>query len=242
MSGTVVGTVGALYRHLVKSMRGESVETLKLSWYGIEGDRRYAFVKTGNLRRFPWLTARDVPELLTYAPYLVDPADPRSAQVRVRTPDGDDLALDSDALRDALQRRYGQPLHLMQQSRGMPDSASVSVMGLPSICILGQRIGLDLDPRRFRQNIYLETASGEAFGEEAWVGRVLIFGGGDDAARVRINRRDPRCTIVNLDPDRAVQDPAVLAEIAQARDGCAGLYCSVEAPGTIQVGDAVYLD
>jgi hypothetical protein len=47
--------------------------------------------------------------------------------------------------------------------------------------------------------------------------------------------------IVNLDPEQAVQDPAVLREIAQSRDNRAGLYGSVEALGPVRVGDPVYL-
>jgi hypothetical protein len=48
--------------------------------------------------------------------------------------------------------------------------------------------------------------------------------------------------IVNLDPEHAVQNPAVLREIATNRDNCVGLYASVERPGPLRVGDPVFLE
>jgi len=130
----------------------------------------------------------------------------------------------------------------MRTSRGAPDAAGISVIGLGTLRALGERIGGPaLDIRRFRQNIYLETEGGEPDVEDSWVGRALVFGEGDGAARVRLLRPDHRCMMVNLDPDSAVQTPAVLREIAQTRANCAGLYASVEALGPLRVGDPVYL-
>ena len=129
----------------------------------------------------------------------------------------------------------------MRTSRGAPDAAGVSAIGLGTLRALGERIGQELDVRRFRQNIYLETEGGEPDVEDGWVGRALVFGDGEQAARVRLLRPDHRCMMVNLDPDTGVQTPAVLREIARSRDNCAGLYGSVEALGTIRVGDPVYL-
>jgi hypothetical protein len=47
--------------------------------------------------------------------------------------------------------------------------------------------------------------------------------------------------MVNLDPETAQQNPAVLRAVVQMRAECAGIYGAVEAPGTIQVGDIVWL-
>src|SRR6476661_6732035 len=95
--------VAALFRFPVKSMDGEELDRATVYWHGLEGDRRQVFVKTGDLSSFPWLTARDVPGMLRYAAYLVDPASPRQSAVRVRTPDGADLAVEDDGLRAALE-------------------------------------------------------------------------------------------------------------------------------------------
>lgn len=236
-----VGTIGALYRFPVKSMGGESLQDVALAWHGFDSDRGYAFVQSGKLVRFPWLTAREVPELVRYTARLVDPSDTRKSAVRVRTPRGEDLPVDSDILRETLEQGHGVPLHLMRLGRGAHDASPVSVIGLGTIRALGERIGQALDIRRFRQNIYLETTGDEPHVEDGWVGRQLIFGDGDGAARLRLVRPDPRCMIVNLDPDLGVQTPSVLREIAQSRANCAGLYASVEATGPLRVGAPVYL-
>lgn len=71
-----VGTVAALYRYPVKSMRGEAMERARLRWTGIDGDRQYAFYRAANASRSPWLTARQLAEMVLYAPRYADPADP----------------------------------------------------------------------------------------------------------------------------------------------------------------------
>ena len=242
MSRQAVGTVAALYRFPVKSMGGEALEQASLYWHGLEGDRRQVYVKSGDLSSFPWLTARDVPELVHYTAYLTDPANVRRSTVMVRTPAGDELPIESEALRETLERQYGAPIHLMRTSHGAQDAAGLSLVGLGTLRALGERIGQAMDVRRFRQNIYLETLGGEPDVEDGWVGRLLVFGDDERAARVRILRPDHRCMMVNLSPEHAGQNPAVLREIAQSRDNCLGLYCSVEAIGAVEVGDPVYLE
>jgi uncharacterized protein YcbX len=241
MSGQAVATVAALYRFPVKSMGGESLASAPLSWHGLVGDRRQVFVKSGDLSSFPWLTARDLPEMVCYRAYLTEPASVRKSPVLVRTPEGDELPVESDALRERLERRYGAPLHLMRISHGAQDAAGLSVVGLDTLRALGERLGQPLDVRRFRQNIVLETRGGVPGVEDRWVGRLLVFGDGESAPRIRLLRPDHRCMIVNVDPDRGVQDPAILREIVGSRENCLGVYASVERTGTLQVGAPVYL-
>ena len=47
MSDTVVGRVAALWRYPVKSMAAEGLEEVEVSWHGLAGDRRWAFVRDG---------------------------------------------------------------------------------------------------------------------------------------------------------------------------------------------------
>jgi uncharacterized protein len=242
MSRQMVGTVASLYRFPVKSMGGEAIDQTSLYWHGFLGDRRQVFVKKGDLSTFPWLTARDVPEMVHYAAYLTDPDNPRSSPVMVRTPAGDEMPVESEVLRERLEQQYGGPIHLMRTSRGAHDAAGVSVVGMGSVRALGERIGQELDVRRFRQNIYLETLGGEPDVEDGWVGRLLVFGDGEQAASVRLLRPDHRCMMVNLSPEHVGQNPAVLREIASSRANCFGLYGSTESIGPIEVGAPVYLE
>src|SRR4051794_26808062 len=90
-----VGIVKELNLYPVKSMDGHTVEAAFLNWHGLDGDRKYAFVQDGNTSNFPWLTAREIPRMLHYRPYFVEPNNRVKSAICVKTPDGLDLALES---------------------------------------------------------------------------------------------------------------------------------------------------
>jgi uncharacterized protein len=236
-----VGRVAALFRYPVKSMRGERIEEARVWWHGIEGDRRYAFVRGNDPSGFSWLTARQVPELLRYAPYFADPENPAVSPVRVRMPDGRDMPVESEALRAEIAARYGAETHLMHVKRGAFDSAGISLISMATLRAIGERVGWEMDPRRFRPNVLVETLEGPYASEDEWVGAEVIIGEGEDATRIRAERKDERCMMINLDPDTARQDPQVLRAVVQTREEYAGIYGSVAAPGTIRVGDVIRL-
>jgi uncharacterized protein YcbX len=50
------GRISAIFRYPVKSMAGELLDVARLSWHGIEGDRRLAFRRLTDKSGFPWLT------------------------------------------------------------------------------------------------------------------------------------------------------------------------------------------
>ena len=237
-----VGRVKALYRYPVKSMRGEEIEESYVWWHGLAGDRKYAFVQSDNRSGFPWLTARQVPTLLRYQPYFSNSNNLANSPVRVKTPRGQDLLLESDALREDIGGLTRLKFHLMKLGRGAVDSMAVSMISLASIELIARQSGTDdLDPRRFRPNVLVESFDGIAFSEDNWLGGRLIFGERTDSVRIRANRKNVRCMMINLDPDTAKQTPAILREVAQTRDECAGIYGSIEKPGTIKVGDVIRL-
>ena len=67
-----VGKIHQLARYPVKSMGGQSLPATTLTLQGVPEDRRYAFVQTASRGSFPWLTAREMPELLRYKPTIED--------------------------------------------------------------------------------------------------------------------------------------------------------------------------
>jgi hypothetical protein len=87
----------------------------------------------------------------------------------------------------------------------------------------------------------IETYDEQPYQEDGWLGDLLVFGDRADSAQVRINRRIPRCMMVNLDPATSGQNPRILRDIAQTRDNCTGVYGSTEETGTIEVGDRIRL-
>jgi hypothetical protein len=236
-----VGVVTALWRFPVKSMRGEAVNAECIYWYGLEGDRRYAFVKTGDMSRFPWLTARDVADLLRFVPRFTCPEDPLQSPVEVQTPDGLVMALESAELRDELARRYRRPVHLMHLGRGTFDSLPISLLSLSTVRAIAERQARPVEAIRFRANILIEAFEDRPHVEDSWLGRSLIVGDRPDSACIRVDRVVPRCMMVNLDPERTVQGPAILRDVVDTNDGNLAVYCSTGQPGTVEVGDTVYV-
>ena len=236
-----VGRVAALYRYPVKSMRGEAITEAPVWWNGLKGDRRYSFVRSDNPSGFPWLTGRQIPALIRYSPYFADGGDLNTAPVRVRTPGGADLPIESEDLRHEIAGHYPHPVHLMQLKRGAFDTAAVSFIGQGTVDAIAEWVGEPLDARRFRPNILVETLGGGPGAEDSWLGALLIIGDQPDAVRVRIIRQDVRCMMINLDPDTAVQNPDVLRTVLRRRGRCAGIYGSLQTPGTVRVGDVIRL-
>src|SRR5260370_1583089 len=65
-----LGVIRQLARYPVKSMQGEALPSAALTLQGFAEDRRYAFVQATSRSSFPWLTARELPELLHYPTFV----------------------------------------------------------------------------------------------------------------------------------------------------------------------------
>jgi uncharacterized protein YcbX len=64
----VIGQVESLWRHPVKSMRGEELPEIFAGFAGIYGDRLFAFKSSAAPPGFPYLTGREQHEMLLYRP------------------------------------------------------------------------------------------------------------------------------------------------------------------------------
>lgn len=227
-------TVQEIWRYSVKSMRGESLEMTDVGWHGLAGDRRYAFVRSGNRSGFPWLTGTKFPALTRYTASLEQPEKPDTSSVRVSNPNGLESDLHDVALAAELGQEYGEALHVIKSDRGVFDEFPISVIGTQTLRTLEQESGVMLDNRRFRANIVLETDV--PFIEDSWIDSRLEFSSG---LQVRINLRSVRCSMINLNPTTAEADPRVLRAVAKTRANCAGVYASVERIGELRIGDHV---
>jgi uncharacterized protein YcbX len=231
---TVVGRVVALWRYPVKSMAAEALDGAEVSWHGLPGDRRWAFIRDGQVRSgFPWLTMRERPELAHYRPFFTERARPNASPTLVRTPSGAEL----DVADPALATELGPGVRVIKQDRGVFDTMPLSLLTTQTLAGLCQLVGTGLAPGRFRPNLLVD-AVGPDFPEDAWVGRVLRIGG----LRMRVDQRDQRCVMVTIDPVTLRRDPAVLRAIARERDARLGVYGSTMEPGRIAVGDPVELE
>lgn len=229
----ILGYVASLHRYPVKSMRPEALETAELRWTGLAGDRQYAFVRTADRSDFPWLTGRQVPDLVLHrAGYAED--DLRGAVTVVR-PDGRSYAINDPALADDLAAAAGEPIRLLRLSRGTYDAMPVSVLRTTEAAAVEEAHGAPLGLARYRSNVVIKPVRDAP---ARWDGLTLRFGGGP--AQVRMDWSIPRCAMITLDPDTAARDPSVLRTVARRFGNAVGTYCAVVSPGPLRVGDAVH--
>jgi MOSC domain-containing protein len=233
-----LGTLRHVARYPVKSMRGEELRSAPVGLQGLPGDRLCAFVQTGLRSTFPWLTGRELPELLRYQATYEEAgrSPPREATVQVTTPAGERLEVGSEALREEIERASGRSVRLHLDHRGNHDSAYVSLITAATLRAVSEAAGVPVDHRRFRMNFVVEGED-PPFSEKAWVGKVLRLG----SVQLAITELDRRCMMITLDPDSGAKSPGVLRVAAELNGACAGVYASVLAAGEAAVGDALCL-
>jgi hypothetical protein len=222
-------------------MAGTAVESASLGWHGLAGDRRFAFRRLADKSGMPWLTASRLPQLLLYQPVGFDESSGEPLPTQVRTPSGAQLDLRSAELQEEIASRFGSGVELMHLRHGIFDEGVVSVISLATMAGIGRETGLDLDRRRFRANIVLETEESEPFLEDRWVGGTLVFGDRDPRPAVRVTMCDERCVMINLDPETGEQDARVMKTVMRLNRNNAGVYATVARTGTLRVGDRVAL-
>lgn len=237
--GIAIGRIEAIVRYPVKSMRGESLDTVALGWHGLEGDRRLALRRLSDHGDFPWLSASKLPDLIRFTPRRDEHGD--GLPTHVRTPDGDDMPVFGEALAAEIERRHGAPVQVMQLRQGIFDEASISVITPATAGEVCRVAGRSADFRRFRPNIVVRTERAVPFEEDEWVGGVLTFGDSDDSPCVAVTMRDIRCAMVNFDPDDGSTDPEVLKAVVRVHENTAGVYGTVTRVGRLSVGQAVVL-
>jgi MOSC domain-containing protein len=236
-----VGRVCEIVRYPVKSMAGTATQSAFLGWHGLEGDRRFAFRRLGDPSGFPWLSASKLPQLILYHPMGLDESSGEPLPTHVRTPGGAQVELGGAELKAEIGERLGSDIELMKLKHGIFDEGMVSVISLTTIAGIGREAGLDLDRRRFRANIVVETERSEPFLEDEWVGGMLLFGDGETRPAVSVTMRDERCMMVNLDPETSEQDARVMKTVVRLNANTAGVYATVVRTGAIRVGDPVNL-
>lgn len=235
-NGRQVGRVVGLWRYPVKSMGGEKLAEVDVSWHGFAGDRRWAFVREGLAKSgFPWLTIRQRDDMNHYRPSFAEPERPDKSPTHVQTPSGDSFEVTDPALAAEL---WPDGARVIKQDRGIFDAFPLSVITTRTIAGLGELAGAELAVERFRPNLLVESTDDSPFPEDAWVGRVLRIGD----MRMRVDKRDGRCVVITIDPVTRDRDPAILRTVANDRQGCLGVYGSTVEPGRIKMHDRVSIE
>jgi MOSC domain-containing protein len=159
-----------------------------------------------------------------------DPAAPSEYEIAIQTVDEIEAGVDQ----------------LTADAAGFPcgpggffDAAPLHLLTDATLAALGrEHADGRFDVRRFRPNLMI--AAGDVTGpvEAGWVGHTVAVG---DEARVSVLMTAIRCVMTTLPQEDLPRDPKILRTIAQSHEGNAGVYALVEAPGRVNVGDALKL-
>jgi len=260
---TTIGTVESLWRYPIKSMRGESMTEAFMGFSGFYGDRCFAFKNSSARKGFPYLSATVQEQMLRYHPQFryadraakppnlfeamsispgVTPAnaEPNDLVLDVVTPSGAVVAVDDPALKEMLVEglRGENDLTLVRSDRALTDCRPVSLISLQTVRQIEGELGIPIDKRRFRANVYLDLAADTGFDEDEFVGRKLRIG---QSAVIMVLERDPRCKMISLDPDTGEHNPEVLRKVAESHAAFAGVYCAVLVEGILTESDSIEL-
>jgi uncharacterized protein len=249
----MTGHIAAIYRHPIKGFTPEALTSVELApGQGFPHDRVWA-VENGPSGYDPAQPAYVPKKMFTVLAMLPQVASARTRYeaatgtlhaTRAGAPDflG---SLREEAGRAAFADWLGQ---LLGEDRKGPlkvveapaehrftdhPKGQVSILNLASVRDLESRLGREIDPLRFRANLYVE--GWPAWAESDWTGRELMVGW----ARVKVFSPIVRCAATHVDPTSAKVDLDVTKALFDnyGHMNC-GLYVHVVDAGRVGLGDA----
>jgi len=234
------GTIAALWRYPVKSMRGEDLDRVEVRTGGLLGDRAWAIVDAGDGTIASASDPRRWPGLLDLRAAR-EPRGEDASVVRIELPGGERVeggTGDADAV---LSARIGRPVRLERRAEAFHDCARVHLLTDATVARLAaEHPAGRFDARRFRPNILIATTRRPAaFVEDEWIGRTLSLG---EEVALRITGPYPRCLMTTLPQDDLEHGPGILRAATKIHEGNVGVYAEVLRPGLLRRGDRVTLD
>lgn len=108
------------------------------------------------------------------------------------------------------------------------------LVNLETVRALGIELGQDLDPLRFRANVYFDGL--EPWAEAQWPGRPIRIG----AASLEVFARTERCAATDVNPKTASRDTSISPDmIRMYGHNEVGVYARVAEGGDVSVGDKI---
>jgi uncharacterized protein YcbX len=248
--------IASIFRHPVKGLTPEPLNEVELkTGEYFPHDRQYAVEvgpsgfdpkKPGHISKMKFTVLARFPELARLKTRLAD--DGATFHIGDAAGFGIETRLDTEDGREALARFLqsflgpealgkcrvlSAPCHrFMDHPQGF-----VSVINLASVRSVAHAIGADVDPLRFRANIYVD-------GLPAWaeddlpVGAEISLG----AAKLKMFKPIVRCVATHANPDTGVRDIEMLDMLRQHFDrDTMGNYFSIDRGARIARGDAATL-
>jgi GntR family transcriptional regulator/MocR family aminotransferase len=116
-----------------------------------------------------------------------------------------------------------------------PDNV-ISLINLATVRALEQQWGMEIDPLRFRANIYIDGA--KPWEEFDWIGSEIRIGG----TVFSVDRKNGRCGATNVNPATGRRDLDIPSSLRAAfGHKNLGVYLIVREGGQIAVGDSVFV-
>jgi uncharacterized protein YcbX len=243
----VTATLAQIWRHPVKGIGTEALDRVRVAEdRPLPFDRAWAVLEEGGEISPGWRPCRNFlrgakgPSLMAVQARMVGDV------VHLSHPDRPDLTLHLvegsaseffEWLAPIYPASRRPPVALVRApEQGMTDApfASISVLNLASLRALSQRAGHDLDPRRFRGNIWLDGLA--PWEEFDLVGKRLSVGG----ATLEVVEPITRCRATEANPETGKRDvPTLQALEAGWGHTDFGVYARVLRGGDLAVDDPV---
>jgi uncharacterized protein YcbX len=204
-----LGRLTAIYCYPVKSLQARPLESVRVEDGGLPGDRARALIV-------------------------------RQGHARVgktyRGKENDRLHLTDDlGSAVALAEQRGVTVDVDASEPHFFDAAPVSLIVDRWLEGLNRQVGYAVEALRFRPNFVVAADPEFALDEIALAGATLHLG----EARLVVRKGIERCVTPTYDLQNGVSDSRILRYVAQERGNLMGIYCDVQRPGRVRVGDVL---
>jgi uncharacterized protein len=246
-------TIVSLVKYPVKGMRGISFQRVFLkAGEGIPFDRAYAIENGG--RRFDsqnpkWLPKTSFLQLMQHE---------RLARLSLGFEEGGSVLIlfrdGQQVAKGALETKLGRQMieqflaaFMKAELRGPPRIVSapghsftdiaekaLHIVNLASVNELSRVAGMELDPLRFRANVYIEGLP--AWEERQWCGKIIACGD----AKLKVFAETSRCEATSVDPKTALRGFSLPAMLLRTwGHSNFGVYAKVLSDGEAATGSAI---
>ncbi|SIT57516.1 MOSC domain containing protein [Mesorhizobium prunaredense] len=243
---TEIGTVSELWRYPASSLAGERRDVISVGSETIDGDRLFGLVDASDGE-----IARPDREAKWHKVPLIRARLSQARQLEIATPQGDWLPAPGAECDGAVSAFLGFAASIRPfRQKDAPDYAGLltaeryrkAPIHLLTTASLARLKALHpegvADPRRFRPNIVVDVAAIEgSFPETEWIGRKLAIGD----LLLTISEPCRRCGFTIIAQDGFDHDAAILRNLVRHNAHNFGVYCTVDRPASVGVGEMMRL-
>jgi hypothetical protein len=249
-------TVEKICRYPVKGLTAESLtSTILTSGQGLSGDRRFALTLGTTPVSGPTMA------WMPKSAFLILMKNEKLAKLTARFDDETGTLSIERGGRPVTKGNITTPIgramieeffaaYIGDEARGRPKlvecepgamlsdhaNAVLSIINLASVRDLERVTGADIDPLRFRANVYLDGL--DAWAEFDWVGKDITLG----TAALNVTTRIDRCAATNVDPETGERDLNLPKDLQRGFGHIdMGIYATVTKTGEITIGDSLTL-